>query len=410
MKRKVHYAWIIAVFAMLISGAGSGIFISTLGVFVKPVCELYGFQRASFTLYSTIFFIVNVTMMPIYGNLFRNFGFKKVSLVSALMCALSLLIYSFSNKLWMFYAAALLSGLFINGISIMAVGILVNTWFEDSRGLASGLAFSGSGIIAAILLPTCNTLIESHGTAFTYRALMIIELLITVPVILFVLKDKPEDMGLAAYKKAGSVPGAGDVPADLKGITRSEAFKRISFWMLFFSTVGIAVCQAGPNSNTVSILNDIGYTSAYSARISSIYMVLLTVCKIIMGGVFDRLGSLRGSMLIGAALVLFPIAAQFNHISWMPYLYVLLLALASSGSTVLGSYLTGSYFGKKDYARIFSIISLGIQLGAAFSTPIFGRVYDTTGGYFYAWIFVTVLAVIVVGALITAYIRRPVRT
>ena len=72
MKRKVHYAWIIAVFAMLISGAGSGIFISTLGVFVKPVCELYGFQRASFTLYSTIFFIVlGKRIMPGFSALYR---------------------------------------------------------------------------------------------------------------------------------------------------------------------------------------------------------------------------------------------------------------------------------------------------------------------------------------------------
>ena len=358
MKQKLHYAWIVAGFAMLISGAGSGVFISTLGVFVKPVCDMYGFSRADFPLYSTIFFITNVIMMPIYGNLFQKFGFRKISTVSSVICSLCLFSYSFCTKLWMFYAVTLISGLFINGISIMAVGILINKWFVDSKGLASGIAFSGSGIIAAILLPVCSRLIETCGIAFTYRFLAVFEMIITLPVILLILKDDPESAGVSPYRAAGRVSGKGvssekTAATEIhRGFTRWQALKTPCFWLLFIGIAGIAVCQAGANSNTVSILADIGYSNAFAASVSSAYMVMLTVFKILMGRVFDRLGSLKGSMLIGGCCVLFPVTAIFNRISFVPWIYILFLAIASSGSTVLGNVLTGNYFGQKDYSKI----------------------------------------------------------
>ena len=149
LRRRPHYAWVIMVACLVLSGAGSGIFNSTLGVFVRPVCEELGFDRGSFQLYSTIFYISNLILMPFYGSLFQRFSFRKIALMGSVMLAAAILGYSFSRTLWQFYLFALLSGLFFNGISIMSVGILINRWFIDRRGLASGVAFSGSGLFAA---------------------------------------------------------------------------------------------------------------------------------------------------------------------------------------------------------------------------------------------------------------------
>lgn len=394
---KFHYAWVIAVASMLLCGSGSGIFVSTLGIFIKPICEQYDFSRASFSLYSSIYFIVNVSMMPIYGNMIDKYSYRKMGIVASAALSVCLIGYSFAHSLPMFYLCAFFSGLFINGINLMGVGVLINRWFIDSRGLAAGLAFSGSGLLASFTQPVCTYFISAYGTAWTYRFLAVLVLILTLPILLFLIKDHPEEIGLTPYINGNSnnQSSSKKVLSSDVGFTREEAMKMPAFWLLFIAACGITLCQAGANSNTVAILSDIGYTASYAARISSAYMLMLTVFKIMVGKIFDRIGSLKGSLLIGSCLILFPLAALLIFLPGMPWLYALFLAIAGSGASVLGSVLTSDYFGRKDYAKIYSIIALGPQLGAVFSSPFLGYIFDKTGGYRVAWILIMCMGIVV---------------
>lgn len=398
MKRggKLHYGWVVVFASLILAGLGSGVFASTLGVFVKPICDDLGFARGQFMLYSTIYFIVNVSLMSVFGSMFQRFGFRRVSAVCVIGLSLALFGYSFSRQLWQFYACAFFSGLFINGISLMAVGILVGRWFIARRGLASGIAYSGSGLMAAALLPICNRLNEAFGWSWTFRFLGVFELALALPIILLIIRDKPEDMGLQPFgaEQIQSATSFGKRTAGLNtGLTRSEALRTPSFWLLFIAITGIALCMAGANSNTVTILSDVGYSAGYAATVSSAYMVVLTICKVSIGHVLDRIGPLKGALLIGGSCVVFPIVALFLRVPVAPWIYICFLAIAGSGCSVLGTVLTSEYFGRKDYSRIYSVIAMATQLGAAFSTPLLGFIYDHTGGYDIAWYLFATLAV-----------------
>lgn len=401
---KLHYAWIIAFASLLITGAGVGIFNSCFGVFVKPVCESLGFSRGQFTVYSSISILVSLVLMPYYGTLFKRFGFRRIAIVGATICGLALIGNSMASQLWQFYIMGFLSGLFINGIGIMAVGILVNKWFNDSRGLASGIAYSGTGLLAAILIPISNRFIEINGWRWTYQFLGGISLFVLIPIILFFIKDRLEDIGLEPYRsnKGKEKDIQSNKNMDI-GLTREQAFRSTSFWLLAAAVMGITLCQAGPHVHTVSFLSDAGYSTAFTSIVSSTYMFLLTGCKVVMGFVFDRLGSLKGSMLIGVCCVLFSILALLISLPVAPWLYVLLLALASSGSTILGTILTINYFGRKDFSRVYSVISMFSYLGVAISTPLLGAIYDATGSYSFAWILIIGMGIAVCICLFGAY-------
>lgn len=401
--RKLHYAWVIAFAGLFISGAGIGIFNSCVGVFVKPVCADLGFTRGQFTLYSSISTLVSLILMPIFGSLFRRFGYKRIAIIGSTMCGLSLIGYSFSSHLWQFYTLGVVSGLLINGVGIMSIGILVNKWFIDKKGLATGIAFSGSGLLAAILIPIANMFIELNGWRWTYRFLAFISLCVLISVILFIVKDKPEDMGLEPYRSNGGGKKNAQPSFGLNvGLTREESFRTGSFWLLAIAALGITLCQAGPHVHTVSFLSDIGYSASYAAAISSVYMLLLTACKIGMGFMLDRLGSLKGSMLIGGCCVLFPILALLAAFPVAPWVYAIILAMASSGSTVLGIILTTNYFGGKDFARVYSIISMFSYIGVAISSPLLGIIYDTTGSYSNAWVLIIGIGIVVCICLLGA--------
>ena len=227
--------------------------------------------------------------------------------------------------------------------------------------------------------------------------------------ILFVVRDKPEDKGLEPYRSAKNKPEEQASPSlearAITGLTRAEAVRTPSFWLLAIAIFFIAICQAGPHTHTVSFLNDTGYTAAFASTVSSVYMILLTASKVIMGFVFDKLGSLKGSMLIGGCCVLFPIFALFAAIPVIPWFYIVVLAVASSGSTILGTILTTNYFGKKDFSGVYSVISMFSYIGVAISSPLLGTIYDVTSGYTVAWIMIICVGIAVCVCLFTSYLK-----
>ena len=401
---KIHYAWIIAFASVLITGAGVGILNSCFGVFVRPVTESLGFSRGEFTVYGSISILVSVVLMPFYGTLFKRFGFRRIAIVSAIICGLAFIGNSMASQLWQFYIFALLIGLFINGFGIMSIGILINKWFSDAKGLALGIAFSGSGLLAAILIPLSNRFIELHGWRWTFQFLGAVSLFVLVPVIWFIVKDKPEDIGLEPYRSSKNQEKDAQSSNNLNaGLTREQAFRTPSFWLLIAAVTGIALSQAGPHVHTVAFLSDIGYSTAFVSIITSAYMLLLTGSKVIIGLLFDRLGSLKGSVLIGGSCVLFPILALFASFPVVPWFYALFLSLASSGSTILGTVLTINYFGRKDFPRIYSIVSVFIYIGVAVSSPVLGVIHDVTGGYSFAWLLIIGMGIAVCISLLGAY-------
>ena len=399
--RKLHYAWIIAFTGLLITGGGVGIFNTSIGVFIKPVCDDLGFLRGQFSLYTSIAFIVSVLLMPLFGSLFKRFGFRRLAVTGATTCGLVLFSYSFVSELWQFYLLAFISGLFVNGVGMMAVGILINNWFTDRRGLATGIAFSGSGLLAAALVPMANRFIELFGWRWTYRFFSCVSLFILIPIILFIVKDNPEDIGLEPYsldeeKKAGHEDGDHQDGSALNaGLARKETLHTRTFWLLSIAIMGVGLCQAGPHIHTISFLNDIGYSMAFASVVSSTYLIFLTLFKVIMGLVLDRLGSLKGSLLIGLSCVLFPIFALFAGLPVFPWIYAFALGLASSGSTILGPILTANYFGRKNFSKIYSLVSMIAFIGIAISPPAYGSIFDVTGNYSLAWILTIGLGIVV---------------
>ncbi len=407
---RANYPWVIMLACVLIMGAGSGILSSTLGVLIRPVCLDLGFMRSKFSLYATITSLTQVVLMPVFGSLFQRFGFRRVAFISALFCGCALFGYSISSSLWLFYFFAFVCGLFINGFTTMAIGILMNDWFIDRRGFALGIAYCGSGLFSSIMIPVSNSIIEAFGWRWAYRFLGCVCLGILLPIILFVVRDKPSNMGMSPYMDTSSKSHPSIKKDQDSGLMRDQAIKTATFWLLFASCFGITLCQAGPHTNTVSFLNDIGYSSTYAASVSSVYMILLTVCKVTMGFIFDKLGSLKGSLLVGISCVLFPIIALFAKSPGVPWIYAGFLAIASSGCTVMATVLTTNYFGRKDFSRIYSLISMAVYAGVAISSPAFGLVFDLTGGYNTAWFIIAGIGIVLCITLtVSAYLSKSLK-
>ena len=404
-KGKIFYGWFIVLAGIIITAAGIGIFNSTNSVFVKPICDELNLSRGEFTLHRTIITLIGAFLMPLYGKIIKRYGIKKIFLTSSVSLALVTVGYSFATQLWHFYAIAAINGVFINGVNFMVVGIMVGQWFDDKKGFATGLAYCGSGLGAAIMVPIVGQMIEQFGWRWSYRGMSIIAVLILIPTVLFIVKERPESMGLKPYTdKNKSTADTLEKQGAFAGIAFKQALRTPTFWMLAVSFLLISICAGGPNTHTIPYLTDIGYSPAFAASILSLTMIVLTAGKILLGFIFDRFGTLSGSLFVAVCCLGYPLLAMAALNPAAPWAYAVLLGLASCGFSVPVMVLITKYFGNKDIPILFSVCTMITTFGTSASVPMMGAIYDITGSYKWAWTLLFIFAVIITICLIGANI------
>lgn len=401
---KIFYGWFIAAAGFIIAFAGIGVVNSMSGVLLVPITEDLNFARGEFTLHRTIMMLAGALVTPFYGKLYQRFGVKVLLLISSISVGVITFAYSLSTNIWHFYLLALLNGAFINGPGFLTIGYLINNWFEDKRGVVIGVAYAGAGFGAASLIPVSNWIMEQFDWRIAYRFSGVLVMAILIPTILFLIKDKPEDKGLKPYvskEKADVKKKTQPVGAD---ILFSKALKSPVFWMLFLAFFLLSIMAGGPNFNLVPYLTDIGYTAAFAAIVMSVVMLAHTLGNISLGGFFDRFGMLVGSVFLGICCIIFPILALNAEIPAFIWLFALFYGPASAGFAVPVAIFVTTYFGRKDFAIIFSVLNMAGMLGTAISGPSMAVIFDSTGHYFWGWIMLLGFGVVITLCLLSAYL------
>jgi len=406
-KQKVFYGWYIVLAGFIITFAAMGVVNSMSGPLLVPICDDLGFSRGEFTFHRTIFFLTGAAFMPLFGRLYKQVGVKKVLLVSSIFVAIFTFAYSFSTNIWHFYLIAFFNGVFVSGPGFMTVGYLINNWFADRRGFATGIAFAGAGFGTAAFIPIASYITEVFDWRVVYRFSGIVILTILLPTIIFLIKDHPQDKGLAPYtdKLKTDKPEATETLSI--DVLFKQAIKKPIFWLLLFAFFLLSIMAGGPNFNAVPYLTDIGYSAAFAAVIMSALMLAHTLGNMTLGGFFDRFGMLIGSVFLGICCIVFPILALNASNPVFVWVMPLFYGPASSGFSVPVALFVTTYFGRKDFAAIFAVFNMAGQTGTALSGPSMAVIYDITGSYFWGWIMLLGFGIIITVCLISShYINR----
>lgn len=391
-KSHIHYGWIIVAVEFLLSGMCVGTLINSMGVFVKPVSEGLGIDRSMFTLVLSISSLVSTVCYPFWGSYMKKNSIKRCYLVSAILIPLIFLGYSCSTKLWQFYLLSGVMGTISASVTSLATSSLLNRWFTAKRGLAVSIATAGSGLIPALFIPIVTDLIEKHGWQYGYRWLGAVYGIIVLLCAALFIKDWPKQKGLAPYGETGDVQST--TLGEQTGIDKQSALKSRAFYLLALGAFLCGLVYNGMNNNVLAYLTDIGYSSALSARVVSMGMMVMVVAKLLMGVLFDRYGftvcfclGAGGALCAAVALLLARYATPAL------YLYALAFGFTASFPALCCSYGTLHLFGSKDFSSISGLITSAMYLGLASGSTVISAIYDFSGAYTASWALCAVLAV-----------------
>lgn len=403
---KFFYGWWIVGGCTLIMAATCGIAMNSIPVAYQAIADTYGFKMGEVSITTSLIALAAMFSALVIGKLITTINVRVLTTICGLLYCIGLTGYAFSSTLTLFYIFSLVIGIGAAGTYLIPISVIVTNWFDEKRGLALAIAFSGTGIGGMIFGPWMSHLLTTIGISNTFLLLGIISAILILPVTIFILRLTPAEMGLSPYGSFGKVAGMDEYIAS-DGLTLGEAVKTSSFWLLALAIILWSAATLGIQMHIPTYLHRIGYSTVFAAGIFAAVNGILILGKITVGAIADKFG-IKNSMyyifIIGILAMFFMIFADVRFIA---YLFAFFAGMAAAIMTIPVALWTAEILGKKDYAIVYSIMNVCLTLGVAFGPPISGFIFDASSSYLpaiYLWIGVLAISMILT---LTAYRKRP---
>jgi MFS family permease len=362
----------------------------TLGIFAKPLAAEFGWSRS--VIQSGITFAMLGVVCSAWGAgwLIDRFGVRRVALASQFGLALGFLGMAFqTGATWQWQANWFVFAVLGVGTTPLTWSRGIASWFVRQRGLAIGIALSGTGITALVAPPLITAIVGSHGWRAGYTAIALGIVVVALPMVWFFFRERPPE--------APAAPGA----APMDGMTLAEALRSPRFWLLIVGFGAIASAVAGVIPNLVPMLTDSGLSAADAARYASLLGLNVMIGRLLAGWLLDRFWA----PAVGIALLMPPAIAclLLSSHTW-PGLAVALIGLAGGAEFDLIAYLCLRYFGMRNFGQIYGWQWASFSLTAGLGPVAFGFIFDRTGSYDNA--LMVAAALLVVGPLLLLGLGR----
>lgn len=399
--KKLHFGWLVVVACFFIM-FGAFTIINTLhSLFLRPVTSDLGVSIKSFSLVFAIGGVGVAVGSSFMGRLLARGNMKLIMSASVIIAGLGFMAYSLVDSIVWFYLIAVIVGISTAGFANIPISIMITNWFHEKKGIAMSIAFTGTGVGAAILSPLLSGILQSYGWRTAYVLSGISVIVISLPFILLFASKSPEEKGITAY---GAEDGVEESPAENKisgapavgsGLTLKEVKSTSMFWLFIIGMSCIALVAGGVQMHIPSYLQSVGHSVTFAGTIVSVLSLANMAGKLILGPVLDKFGTFGGAVYTGVLMTVALgslLAAQTSTLAFVfAIAYGLSIVIASVGPT----FITADIFGRKDFGAIFGFMQVFFVAGSSVGVILSGFIYDATQSYAFAWLFF--LALFIVG-------------
>lgn len=388
--REIFYGWFIVAASFAILFAIHGAIINTFGVFVKPVSESMGWGRATFSVALGIGALAMAFGAPFVGRMIDTLGAKKTMLAGCALCGAGTALLGGARELWHFYVLFTVVGLGLSAATMVPVSVVVANWFDQKRGLAMGIAFTGTSLGGMFMNPVNTKLVETFGWRKSYVLLAIAITAVAVPLVLLIIRTRPSEMGL---QPDGGIPAEKEAKP-ISGHTLKQALRTSAFWFIAANMLLTNFMANAIGVHCIPYLTDIGHSAMTAATTFGLSMGFMTLGKIGLGFWADRWGARRtfvlSAVMTAAGIGTLMLATPW----WMLAIFVFMYGFPQGGPLTLTPLVTADCHGLSNFGSIFGLLTLFSILGAAFGPVVVGLMYDTTHSYQGAFALLIVLTLL----------------
>jgi len=406
----IFYGWWMVATAFLCQGVAAGCTMYIFGLFLIPVSEEFGTTRGTLSLGIAFFTASGGLIAPFLGPPLDRGKIRGVMAAGLVALSASLVLFSVAPTLWVLgLVAATLLAFSSTAAGPLSASKLVANWFDARRGRALGIASTGTSAGGTVFPLLAAWAIGAWGWRGALLALGIGVAAVSLPPVLLLVRNRPEDLGLAPDGASPTPPAEDSKAAGTAGpsIGVREILRDRNFWALGL-TIGLCFAVlTGVLLNLHPYATDAGFDRTAGAYLLTILAVAGVLGKLTFGTLADRV-SKRLLMAIAIAMLGFLVVVLLAK----PDYGVLagsagLAGFAVGGFLPLWGAIIGDCWGREAFARVMALMTpLMTPLNmAGMAYP--GLIYDRTGSYDAAW--QISLGLLCLAAVCLAFLRPPRR-
>jgi predicted MFS family arabinose efflux permease len=286
----------------------------------------------------------------------------------------------------------------------------VSRWFDEKRGLALGIATSGSGVGPLVIAPFATYLISAFDWRMAYIVIGIMVWLFVIPLSGLLKRDPreigavPEDIESGTAGKQLRYPKNNKNSLHITDLSLSQAFRTRSLWLLMSIYFLFSSSHFLVTTHVVPHAIDIGFSAGEGATIISLIGGSSILGRVIMGSASDRMGKRLTFTICALAECVAVLGLLWSNELRVFYLLAVLYGFGFGGwPPILGS-IVGDTFGLKNLGAILGITEVGFNVGAATGTAVGGLIFDISQSYFMAFLLTAIS--LFIGALLLISVGR----
>jgi len=396
---RFFYGWVVVATAALANFTTVSLNPLVFAFFLDVMAEDLGVSRSKLVLGITIRMIAGGLFAPVLGHIVDRYGARWPGVAAGLIASTALVGFGLTSNIGLLYALFLLSGL--TGFSIVGGNVLTivppANWFVVKRGRALAIASAGQLLGSAAMAIAAAFMISLVGWRAAWMIFGAVAFLGVVPTYGFLMRRRPEDMGLlpdGATSRPAPAAHAAPEPRVLheahgadRDFTLRQALRTPVWWMNLasFTILAFAISPFLLFRNHYWS-ESLGFSPALIAIGVALDPFCFAVANMIMGFYAERI-PIRYTGLIGGAIRsigLLPLTLGMTQ----PYSVILHNVVWGTGSgttAVFQTMVIPDYFGRAHQGTIRGVTTLAMVVISSFGAPIGGYLLDRGMSYDVFW-------------------------
>ncbi|MBI4497478.1 MAG: MFS transporter [Chloroflexi bacterium] len=377
----LYYGWIVvgSVFVVMFFGAGTRF---SFGAFYDALLEEFGWSRAALAGAASLNLILAGLVRPGVGLLVDRYGSKAVMLGGLGLAALALVLLSFASQLWHFYVLFTVMSLGYGAASPSTTVPLIANWFVRRRTTAQSLASAGSPMGELLVVPIMTAVLILADWRTAYRLLALFLVLLLIPTIAAIVRNRPEEMGVVADGDPAALRGSGPAAAASEfSMTLAQVARTPLFWQLAYGFFVCGFTMTFASTHFMAFAGDMGFEKMTASAALGLVGGTSILGTVGLGYLADRFSPKRflalAYLLRGLA---FLALWQTGGID-MLFVGVFLLGLSWGATVPLTSSCLAAACGRRYLGTIFGTMFAIMPIAAGTGAFLAGLIFDYTGSY-----------------------------
>ena len=374
-----YYGWNIVGVCVLSQVAVSGLTVGPFSLFLHGWSVQLHSPISTFTLGFSAFGLITALLAPLAGVCADRYPSRYLFGGGLLVMALFYVALSFATASWQIVVLYALPNSFAAAFAaLIPANAVVSRWFTGRLGLALGLTALGQGLPGIIFPPIIAAVMPGLGWRMIWRIGGLVAGLIVLPVVFWVLRDRPAERDGATYLTSG---GAAPLHHAHRGADLSwrDFLRRRNFWLLVAIFLVLIAGQLGTAPNLAPIIASHGLSEEDAGGLLALLNLSLLTSTLAVGMLSDRFGSrlpLVGLAFASAAgSVLIALGASLPFIG----LGTVFIGL-SAGFWPLLATTAAAEFGVTNAGRAFGLVTSFLPL-VALAPFVIAKTEEATGSY-----------------------------